>query len=207
MIGRYSYKYGTPTLNTAMKALSIARTTAALLNVEVKKTEYTGTAVAINASTGNVIPISTMGAGTSIGQREGNSIKLKYISGNLKFNKNASATNSPCVRIVIVIDKQCVADTVPAWSDVFSTASPLSHLNRNTVGRFTIIYDRKFTLNQTDTISKLHSFNIKSQMHVRFNGTASTDYQKNPVFMLVFSDEPTNPATFDYDVRLGYVDN
>ncbi len=109
---------------------------------------------------------------------------------------------------MLVWDNQQVADTAPTALQIFGSATPtlFSHLNPESHGRFTIISDR--TVYQS-TVKLRQPLKIIKRLsrHVRFNGAAATDLQKNGLFLVIYSNEATNTPSVQFQSFFRYVDN
>lgn len=175
-----------------------------LVNSELLKSDSASSTTISN--TGSIIRLVDIAQGDGEGQRTGNSILVRGINLKLAFNQNASATDT-LYRIIIFKDTQQIADTSPAITDLLATASTLAPLNASTVGRFKIMKNWFFhTSNASDTVRNI-SWYMNMRMHMRYNGSASTDYQKNGIYLLVLSDQATNTPTVYYNKRVTYHDN
>jgi len=177
-----------------------------LVNSEMFKLDTAFSAAAL--TTGAVSHVTAVQQGDGDSQRTGNSIFVR--SYNLKGSivHNAAGSNTQFVRVSVVQDKQQIGDTVPAYTDVYESASPYAHLNSNTVGRFKILYSRTYIVNNNDKTSCLLNINIPMRHHVRYNGTAGSDIQKGGLYICTSVDEPTaNMPTWSGEMRLSYHDN
>lgn len=161
---------------------------------------------------GNVTTTTSVNHLTAVAQgdadpgRSGNSILVRGLSYNYTFTISPSAVASQC-RVVVVQDKQQVGDTAPAWTDVFTAATPESLMNVNTLGRFSILYDKVHVLTQTGRQSLTLRGYMKMYSHCRYNGANSTDIQKNGVYLMLVSNEATNVPTIASNWRIFYHDN
>ena len=153
------------------------------------------------SSTGAITNLSAIAQGDAINQRTGNSVLATGVHLNMVFSLNASATAS-YVRALLFIDKQQVGDTSPSGSDLI-TGNYTGHLAASTVGRFQILFDYLFPLNDVGLKNKVIRKYIKLNKHIRFNGTASSDIQKGGLYMLLFSNEATNSVNTYIEARLG----
>ena len=176
-----------------------------LINVEKHKLD---TAFSTTfATTAGVSQINAVAVGDGEGQRTGNSILMKYAYLYFNMARNASSTASTdFVRVVCVVDKEQVGDTAPGYDAVYESQAPLAMINKLNVGRFSILYDKTFNLTANTpaiTIKEMVPLNI----HARFNGSASTDIEKNGVYIMFIGTNGTNVPTFQGNVRLAYYDN
>lgn len=201
----YMRKYNAYEL--AGKAWTAAKYLKGLINVEFKKFDVDSS----TATSGAVVHFNGIAQGDSDQTRDGNSVLMKslLVRGNIVTNGNATSTRC---RVIFFIDKQQIGDTTPAQSDILDPDlnQMVAPLNNQTVGRFTILSDKRYSLNLIlagASTSTEYSFFTRLQKHARFNGSAATDIQKNGVYMLFVHDQPTHTPTLHYSSRLKYVDN
>lgn len=148
--------------------------------------------------------------GDHLSGRTGNSILVKGLSINGNMYINASQTTNTRIMLALVRDKQQLADTVPQVDDIFSSAAdPHALLNASSLGRFSIIWRKQYTLdsnaagNNAFTIRKYDKFNF----HVRYNATAAGDIQKNGLYLVMMTSESSLYPTIALNTRLSYHDN
>lgn len=156
-------------------------------------------------SSGVVTPCFLISQGDGDSNRTGNSILLRNMLLRLRFLKHPSASTTIC-RIIIFQDKQQISDTTPAVTNILASASVDAPLNLNASGRFKIMYNKTIVLTISSPLWHKETYR-KLYSHVRFNGTASSDIQKNGIYMLVITDQPTNVPDFTFYTRSGYHDN
>lgn len=203
---RRRYNRGGGILSKASKALSVAYAVKRLVNVEYKHAD-----ISPQTSTPSSTPITPgmlngIAQGDGVSARDGNSIKMTSLYLRYYASINASATNTQ-LRFVIVKDNQQVSDTSPSWSDVFTSTSTVSHLNVNTLGRFSILRDVVLDLNDVSNPNCSGEIYLKLNDHCRYNGTASTDMQKNGIYIMMVSSESTNTPSLLWTSRVNYIDN
>lgn len=174
-----------------------------LINVEHQKVDQQVNTTISN--TPNITHITAIAVGDAEGSRTGNSVLLKYLYLKHYYTINTSA-NFTRLRVVVVRDKQQIADTAPAYTDVYETTSTISLLNKNTVGRFDILYDRLVNMDAQRPSASWDKY-IRLNSHVRYNGTANTDQQKGAIYLMVVSDQAVNTPTAVIQTRLMYIDN
>lgn len=176
-----------------------------LVNSEMQKLDIGPTSASIS-STPTVIHITAIPQDDSVSGRTGNSILLSYVFIRGFLAVNASAT-STLMRVLLVQDTQQIGDTTPGYTDVLNSSSTVANMNLSTVGRFQILMDKNFWLDTGNFKTYKIQKYFKINQHVRYNGTASTDIQKNGIYLMLCSSEPTNTPTFTYSVRIGWHDN
>lgn len=176
-------------------------------------TTATITAGAVFSSITNIVDIAQ---GTDISQRIGN--ELKVLSVNYKNYLDVSSDNvCYSYRTFLIEDTQQISDTAPAVSDIFSTIHPNNYqLSIPNLKRFKILSKSDIRMQAktplVTTGSKFQELNIfhkfKYPLKIRYNGTASTDGQKNLLYivqMLDASSSITQPL--HQNVRVKYIDN
>lgn len=170
-----------------LKVASIARTTYAV------------------SSTGTV-PATLTGVAEGDGQEErvGNSYCLKSLQVKGSLIVNAAASNT-AVRLLLIIDKRQVSDTAPTWTGVFESHNLESFKENLYHNRYKILLDRSYTLNATTPRIPINWYK-KMNLNVKFNGTASSDYEANHVYLFCISNEATNTPTLAYSSRIRYYD-
>lgn len=157
------------------------------------------------------ISLTSIAQGDNTTNRAGNQIAVKYITGSAQVQLN-DTTVPTWARCMIVQDKQTVADTIPSLSDILTdvalTSIISSPLNINTVGRFKVLYDRVIRMDAGSGVLNRFKWYLRPNTVVRFNGSASTDIQKNGLFLYIFTnkDNVNDPVTVEGYVRTGYSD-
>lgn len=194
--------------NTAVMAYRSALYLKSIINVEIKKFDTLLTSTALTDA-GFVQNMALIAQGDTAGLRDGNSIKTQWFTIQGHFEIHASAVNTS-VRMIVFLDNQTVADTTPTVGTVLDgdvVSFTYAPLNSDTVGRFTKLYDKVIVLDVVKAPRRTFKVNLKLKKHLRFNGTAGTDIQKNGIFVLFVADEVTNDPTMEWFARLGYTDN
>lgn len=202
--------------SVAYKAFKVAKTVAALVNVEKKFYDVQNlniTSTAFNSS-GSVGLYTAMAQGNDYNQRNGISILPKSFQLNMNVYNNG--VNYATCRVVVFRDMENRQAT-PAVSDLLETVTPQSPLNHVNGKRFRILKDWKFTLDgvskSTRYLEYYHQFNkvgSKGKDHIRFEGTGSgaSNIDEGHIFILFLSDNITAAAPFGtIYTRLRYIDN
>lgn len=200
----YNRKYSVAQLATkAIKGVSYLK---GLVNSEKFKHDTTGSGTYSN--NGSVLHLTNIAQGDGDGQRTGNSIFVRNVSfrGTL-----VRASQDERVRVMLFIDKQQIGDTIPAPTDVLTTTGTTnavySFLNPNTVGRFSILRSRLYSLT-ADRPTIALNWNVNLRHHVRYNGTTGSDIQRGGIYMLIISTASSgNGITLERVCRVSYHDN
>nr|UOF80963.1 capsid protein [Cressdnaviricota sp.] len=198
----YNKKYST--LQLAKKAAKGVYYLKGLVNSEMLHNQSTGSTN--TDSTGTMTLLNGMAQNDTVNGRTGNSILMRNLFLRLGFVQHASAT-STVYRVMVVQDSQQIGDTTPAISDILESVSVYSPLSTASSGRFKILKNWMFsTSNASNTVKLLEKY-FDFRFHTRFNGTASTDIQKNGLYLVTLCDQATNKPSFNYTWKVGYHDN
>ncbi len=195
---------GVGALSLAVKAIKGVRYIKGLVNSELMV--HNDASQILPSTTGVSIHLTDIAQGDANTTRHGNQIKLKYIKLRMTLLKHATPV-ATFIRCLIVVDKQQEADTTPAIGNVLTSLVIDSAYDPANIGRFRILYDRVFTLVTGSSDYKFTQKYIKLNMSVRYNGVATSDIQKNGVYIMFLSDEATNTPTVNYNARLRFRDN
>lgn len=138
------------------------------------------------------------GNGTS--NRDGDVINIKSVHARCTFT--CLAGSNIRFRVLIVRDKQQVPDTTPAITDVLSVSTTGALPVYNTRARYQLIHDKVFSMNanflnqdMSMTVDIKKSF--PKGLKVQYNGSASTDIQKNGLYLFVIADVAMAGSVFN----------
>lgn len=209
--GRRLYKYARA---NPQKALAFAKTALhglkvirGLVNSEMFHVDQT---CQLGSNQSTIFNLTGIGQNDSVSGRTGNSILAKSLVMNGYMYVNPSVTTNSRVMIALILDTQQVSDTTPAITDIFtSSGSPHTLLNINNAGRFKVLMRKQYTLdsNSAGQNAKQFKFFKRFGFHVRYNGTSSSDLQKNGIYLVIITSEPTNYPTVELITRFNYHDN
>lgn len=177
------------------------------LQAEVKELVQVQTAFSVT-NTGNVLNLVPIAQGDGISQREGNAIRLKSLTMRHAFQHNIAGDINQFVRVILFCDKQQIADTSPSVTDVLETASYLAPYSLASKGRFSILHDKYFRLNANTHNGLAMTKKRKMTQLVRYNSSATTDIQKNGIYILLISSQATaNYPADEFQTNVKYIDN
>lgn len=198
-------KRGVDVAQTAVKAYTLAKSLALLINVEKKKLDTQITISPSNTSP-SITHLTAIAQSNALNGRAGNSIKLNYLSIKALIQYAAGSVGT-LTSMYVIQDTQQVSDTAPGVYDIFeSAAGSLGVLNAANVGRFKILYKRKIVQDGMNARS-VETYK-KMKFHVRYNGANTADIQKNGLYLVVLSSQPTTAsAVLQIHNRLAYIDN
>jgi len=142
---------------------------------------------------GSITLLSNVGAGDGVSQRDGHQIVPRYLILRMNLAHDSTVNVSAC-RVMIFQDKQQVGDSTPGVSTLLydntgnlGTISPLSELTKT---RFKVLKDSTMLMDYYNRTKQI-TWKIKLSGYIEYNGNATTDIQKNGIYMLVISDQPT----------------
>lgn len=174
--------------------------------VKSKLVNATGLGIPLTGQTLTVTDIAE--SVTSVG-RTGLAITGKSLSLTYNITKNVSPPHS-FARIIIFKDRQQVADTNPDLSDVLhsiaSNVAITSFHSEVALKRFQILYDRTHLLTSTaPVVTATKHINLKG-LDIRYNGSSSSDIQKNGLFIAFIGDEISTVPLMNFSSRFRYTD-
>jgi len=179
-------------------------------------------AVANMPITGSVLNIVGIAQGTNSSDRIGDTVNVTSVAIKGQLGPDTDSFSRFYHRVLIVLDKQAVSDTLPTAaniiSDAVTTADPIICLpNPQNTERFTILWMSELfdnglgcgqnsfndvSFQQSGAFEGTWSGNVK----VSYNGTAGTDFQKNAIYVVHLTN--STAATMDWTgvARVTYTD-
>jgi len=172
------------------------------------------------ATAGDIVPLTNVAQGDTAILRDGNAITCRSIKiqGSLQSSANTAPDVVVWYRIIIFQDKQQVADTEPAVTDLLLTAVYPSVYNYpNALKRFKILWDKVYSFyphsgawdGTTDNFGGqafyVNKWIFPTQKQILFNGAAATDFQKGTIYMLTIGSATTMAPNFE--MQMCFTDN
>jgi len=218
--------------NLAKKVVRLERLVKGL-KPEIKFTDISLASNNISSANGAVIHMTQIAQGAAINQRISENVLVKHVEMHMEISTGTgvalSTNDNPSYRVYIVQDKQQVADTSPAVIDFVDQPSlPVTQLTQVTEQkRFRILYDSGPQMVYTGSLGaaavnlpsseavmmcKFHLHFKRSYLSipVEFNGTATTDIQKNGIYFMISTDMTGAAGVNVLDIigssRIGYTD-
>lgn len=212
----------------AKKLMRLERTVR-LRKPEEKFVDVGLSAINVADTTGAVQSLVPIAQGSDFNQRIGDSVRIHRIQGHARISTGIGSlgvtpTGEEFARMHIVHDMQQVADTAPAPNIIFQNVSqPASDLLYEAVfhHRFRVLASSPLyvaarlattslsgalTVPICPTQTGIWNFDLKCNHVVSFNGTASTDFEKNGLFFVWLTSIAADTADFDGYVRVYYTD-
>lgn len=201
----YNRKYSTAQI--ARAAWRSAKYIRGLVNSEMFHADQ---ACTLGNNQAAIFHLTGLGQGDTVAGRTGNSILLKSLTQNGFMYINATQTTNTRIMLALVLDSQQVSDTTPGITDIFESGTdPHTLLKTGNLGRFKILYRKQYTLdsnaagNNALTVRKFNRLNF----HVRYNGTSSSDIQKNGLYLVMITSESSLFPSITINTRINYHDN
>lgn len=205
----YRKKYSVAQMaSKAIKGVSYLK---GLVNAELHKHEVARSTTSV-FNGGALYPLNAISQGDADDQRTGNSIFVRYVN-ITGVVSHGTDTVIHKTRVMLVRDKQQVGDTAPSPGDVLedvgNNLSPFSKLNSQSAGRFDVLYSKLF-ITYPDRAGIPFNIKLNMRSHIRYNGAASGDIQKNGLYIVVIGDYASPYATaqsVQFLGRVSYYDN
>lgn len=189
-------------LGVAKKALKMVRKLKRVMKPELKmKAELVTTTF---DSVGKIQDVPRIAEGAGQASRTGLQIRMLDLEFRAQINRNASAATTFC-RMVFFMDRRQVSDSKTSVADVLelvNSASGINNLNRK---RYKILRNKHFFLTANQD-ARVFSFRVRLKVVQGYNGALLTDIEKNGVYLLLLSNQPTNVPTIVYFLRMRYTD-
>lgn len=189
-------------------AKSVA-TIAGLVNSEAKfvDTNVNGTGISNSGSYSQYL--NAIAEGDDYTQRNGRYILMKNLQLKMRIRADATQTSGTSFGWAIIMDKKAeIALTATPWTDVFATTDPQSAINKSNSERFIILKRGFIGLSPGSSLIRYNNvfLNMKG-IHVKYNGTTSTSYDGNAIFVVAISDQATLVPSLFFQARLNFHDN
>ena len=158
------------------------------------------------SNTGAVAHLTAVATGNDQQNRTGNSIMSRDLLCEGVVVKNATGV-ATVLRILVVRDRQQIADTSPSVADILASVDPTDHRNPLTIERFGLLADRMVLLDAAHVLEPLNFKIPLTEMHVRYNGANGTDIQNGGIYVLFLSNEATLTPAVTTHWRFRFYDN
>ncbi len=202
-------KRGAPPLKTRVARLERSK--------EVKRHQNADTAVSVSSSGIGPLHLTGVAQGDGNDQREGVRITAKHLELRINLISVATQASHQHVRFVVWKDRQQRASTGAVWTDVFESASVVSAQNIDKYSRFSLLYDRTFTLRQVQN-GVIANQNIPGKQYIviqiplkrltiGYNGASGTNIEKSGLYLGYITDVGSNQPVFNYHLELKFTDS
>ncbi len=188
--------------SSGAKALHMVRK----LTQAVEKKAHTLSVNGTIPTTGTIDHLTAIAQGDTNQLRDGNQLHCIYVGGRLQMAQ-ASAASRTFVRVMLVQDRQQIADATPAVTSVLQASTVQAFLNTNSVGRYKVLYDKVISLSDSGVTNVFRKINISMNSNIRYNGTGVGDIQKNGIFLILIGNEGTNLPSITSSWRVRFTDS
>ena len=196
-------KFNGKNLSIAKKALKKVNKLARIVKPEIKyKLLLVNTITP--TTTGNVQQMDLIAIGTGQNSRVGLSINMVGIGIRGQWKFNTAGATSQVVRMIVYVDKQQGVDSKATPTSILEQVSPYSYLNQIRRKRFRVLLDKMIVLDNISKFTRIIRWWKKLNFESRYNGSASTDIDKNGIFMLTISSQATNSPSFEFTSLIVY---
>lgn len=192
--------------DVAQKAYQGVKFLKTLINTEKKFLDTTSSLAVTSA--GSVQWLSAITTGTGYNQRTGAVVKGYSLScrGDVLLNTSAVAS---IVRIIVFVNKALNHGATPTVLDILQIPSVYSPYNLDNLGDFTVLMDKRITVDNASR--KLVDFGMQRKLnhHIRWDasGDLATDTESGHIYMLLVSNEASLGPTVAWYYRLRFIDN
>lgn len=222
-INRYSTRGPKRTGTLTAQVKSLQRIVKNLVP-EQKYVDVSVSAAQIPANTGTVVHLTAVAQGDTQATRTGNVINVTSVSILGQWTRASDTAVNPngLYQVALVVDKEQTSDTSPTGDTIFQAANPLSafpqlnHLERFRIIWMSQIFDATKLVTDSDEVvgatskvptqtnfyKKFWTGNIK----VAYNGSASTDIEKNGIYIVYLSSDGNNTMDGAATARIGFTD-
>lgn len=165
---------------------------------------------------GTVTSLVDIAQGTDVNKRIGDQIQITGVLFHAGI-KGKLANDSSAVCLMLIQDLQQASDAIPTPASILhatgNNRAPYSPLSAIHKGRYKVLWRHNTVVSGIGDGADIVSIKryLKLNVRVRYNGTTSSDYQKNALYLLAISDyddtgEPTTMPTLRGWCRVYYTD-
>lgn len=203
-------------MNTAMKALTLARYVKSVINTEYKYHDTTGEDYAVSNAAYGVFPLNLIAEGDDNNQRNGRSVLAKHLSLRMTVNL-AGALDHAVVRLVVLTYKSCQG-AYPNTAEIYTdptgafAVNSFREISSANFSNYRLLWDKRISLDgdykSEIKIDKYFKFNT----HLKYIGAGDTidNVGQNGLFFMLISDNAFSVTDFvnlNFNSRLRYIDN
>jgi len=176
-----------------------------IINSELKRSGYLVSVFPTPSASLNNLSLNSQG--TDAYHRTGNSVLAKYLTLNYSVVMDPGA-RCTITRVLVFVDTESTAGNTPVSAQVLEDPSTIhSPLNNDYTSRFTVLFDDYITT----SITGMQCYQTKHykplDFHMKWTGPLITNWDKNSIWVLTQSSEPTNAPTVQMYARLSFYDN
>lgn len=180
---------------------------------EVKTEDVTTTFAAPNNMIDTVVVtnLCQVGQGVGISQRIGQQIKAKHLK--VRYHIEAQAATTALARVLIVQWKKQGPDSNPGLANVFENtgagqaAISCYAFTAEFKESFRVLHDASYAVDNATKKAIFREVDIPLNFTISYNGNATTDIEKNGIYMFQQSDLSSSAPKIWFSSRLQFTDN
>jgi len=229
-------KDGTVVVSSKQASMALAKKVSKLsklvrgIQPELKFFTGSGTFSQVTDTAGAAASVVLIAAGTDQGERISDRIRIKRFQLEVRLatgvsSLGATPTSEEFSRFILVQDTQQVSDTVVTPTDVLQNvanpAFPVLNVS-NAVGRYKMLWVSPLFCHariasasvagavafpNTVTQTPVAIFDKRMDLVITYNGTASTDIQKNGMYLVISTNLAADTLDADFNYRISYLDD
>lgn len=200
----YNLPFRYKVADVAYKGFKLAKSLASKMNVEYNFHDASVSSVV--GTTGIFSSLGNIAQGDDIEGRTGRSILVKSLYLRCRTQVYPTAVGT-LARWIVFIDNDSSGAT-PTAADLLDTESLTAPLQIGAdQGRFRVLAD---WVDEVTTYGRAHVFKkkyFKLNHHIKYDGTAATDYSRGNIWVYRIASDNTNTPTMAFEARMRYVDN
>ncbi len=216
--GLAAYKKQKTAGQAALTAVaSLKRRIAAATEIKYEDVNTTNAGPVSMVDTASIANLAQIAQGAGLVQRVGQQVTAKRLHVKYHVMANSGSTSSAVTaRVIIVQYKKQSSSSTPSLAKIlenYATGtgaawSPLSFTNQFKEN-FNLLYDKLHAVDNVTNKSVIRQFSIPLNFKIAYNGSATTDIEKNGIYMFMLSDRAagTYPPDIHYGVRLDFTDD
>lgn len=174
-------------------------------------------------ASGGIVHLTAIAQGDTQITRDGNVVNITSLNMYMQFTRQDFTTDmlvNAGIRFFVVVDKEQIADTQPSVATIFTNTAPVDPLPAlNNLERFRLIYMSPYIDGMQLMLQTTGSNNLSAQksnvfqfvkdlnIKVAYNGTASTDIEKNGIYFGVMLQGFNDQFDMTGTARLGFTDS
>lgn len=190
--------------STATRALRKVNYLTRVVKPEKKFKDFISTGFSISPSPA-IFSLVNVAGGSNVNERVGNKLTPRYIFGRFEFISDPTPPYT-FIRMIVFQDLQQQLAVTPSMTDVLQSVDTRSPLNVANKGRFKILRDKLFGMNNTTRNFVSFKKNIRLNGTIQYSDATGTNIQQNGIYIAFLSSEPTNPPLGSYYLRLSWTD-
>lgn len=213
--GLAAYKKQKTAGQAALTAVaSLKRRIAAATEIKYEDVNTTNAGPITMTEASAIANLAQIQQGVGLVQRVGQQITAKRLTG--RYWIKASTSNS-VARVIIVQYKKQSSSSTPSLAKILenysagtgSVWSPYSFTNQFNEN-FRMLYDKFHVVNAASDAGVAREISIPLNFKIAYNGAATTDIEKNGIYMFMLSNETVASGLgpqISYGMRLAYTDD